>query len=200
MKTFGSYLPAVKIQYNKFQNEVFELTSKNQMLESEIYGLNNTINSSYDFLKSIQAKCIAVEKERNSLAIQKLRLLGFASEFENNSEIMTKVSQFVENKVNSILRENMKILEISLVSVLEAFEDDPNSFRYLLDRSISKLGLTNQKKNHIVKQRTTDYCYACYDSNSEQISLRYFDNLKKRMVSEIGLGTERIMGLNKVKV
>jgi hypothetical protein len=80
LRTFGNYLPAVKIQYNKLQNEVFELTFKKQQLESEICGLNNTIWSSLNFLKSIQDKCKEVERERNTLAIQKLRLLRFVSE------------------------------------------------------------------------------------------------------------------------
>jgi len=74
LQTFKDYIPAVKIQYNRLQNELFELTPKKQQLESEIYGLNNTIGSSLNFLKSIQDKCKELERERNGLAIQKLRL------------------------------------------------------------------------------------------------------------------------------
>jgi hypothetical protein len=190
LTTFSNYLPAARIQYQKLQNEIYDLESKKRQLESEIYGLGNTINSSYNFLNVVQAKCNEIKKERNSLAIQKLRLLKFAQEFKNNNEIMTKVDQFVEGKVNSILKQNMRMLEISLASALKAFQHDPNSYRYLLDKS-KPLPLASQ--THVIKQRSTDYCYACYDGNSEQISLRYFDNLKKEMISEIGLHTDKIM-------
>lgn len=133
-----------------------------------------------------------MEKERNCLAIQKLRLLNFAEEFRNNNEIMIKVDQFVDDKVNSILKQNVKMLEVSLVSALKVFQDDPNSYRYLLDKS-KPLSLASQI--HAIKQRSTDYCYACQDGRSEQISLRYFDNLKKEVVSEIGLDTDSILRL-----
>lgn len=48
-----------------------------------------------------------------------------------------KIEQFVQDKVNMILRSNMKLLELSLMSALKAFKDDPNVYRYLLQKSES---------------------------------------------------------------
>jgi hypothetical protein len=39
LQTFGNYLPAVKIQHNKIQNEVFELTPINNNLLELLLGL-----------------------------------------------------------------------------------------------------------------------------------------------------------------
>lgn len=135
LQTFENHLPAVKIQYNRLQTEVFELTAKKQQFESEIYSLNNAIGSSLNFLKSIQDKCNEIERERNGLAIQKLRLLKFVSEFENNNCMFRKVEQFVQEKVNRILRDSMKLLELSLMAALKAFKNDPNTYSYLFQKS-----------------------------------------------------------------
>jgi hypothetical protein len=222
LTTFGNYLPAVQIQYQKFQNETYQLLSKKHQLETDLYGLNTTIGSSFDMLKSLQIRCEKVERERNSLAIQKLRLLRFVSESKNNNSMFMKIERFVEEKVNMILINNMKLLELSLISALKAFKDDPNAYRYLFQKSdfaataelISRIPTTNSlaqfhksnsslvrvNKNpityshshdnlqyHTQKQRPGDYCYACYSCDSERISRKYFDNLGKEMISDIGL-------------
>jgi hypothetical protein len=46
-----------------------------------------------------------------------------------------KLGRLVQEKVNMILRNNMKLLELSLISALKSFKDDPNTCRYLLQKS-----------------------------------------------------------------
>ncbi len=57
MATFGNYFPAVQIQYQRLQNETYELLAKKHQLETELYELNNTMGSSFNMLKSIQIRC-----------------------------------------------------------------------------------------------------------------------------------------------
>ena len=99
LTTFGNYLPAIQIQYQRLQNETYDLLSKKHQLETELYELNTIIGSSFNMLKSIQIKCEEAERERNSLAIQKLRLLRFVSEFKNNNSMFMKIERFIEEKV-----------------------------------------------------------------------------------------------------
>jgi hypothetical protein len=134
--------------------------------------------------------------------------------------MFTKIEQFIEEKVNMILRGNMKLLELSLMSALKAFRDDPNVYRYLFQKSesitteLSRIPDTNSfskfhqsntslvranqnpvvythhqndLRYHVQRQKPGDYCYACYGSDAEGISRKYFDNLGKEMISEIGL-------------
>ena len=173
-------------------------------------------------LKSNQIKYEEVERERNSLAIQKLRLLRFVSEFKSNNSMFMRIQRFIHEKVNVLLRNNMKLLELSLMSALKAFKDDPNVYRYLFHKSSvmtteeliscipdttsssqfhkSKTSLASAKQDlvayscrndnlryHVVKRKSGEYCYACYSSDTEQLSRKYYDNLGKEMVSGIGL-------------
>jgi chaperonin cofactor prefoldin len=74
LTTFGNYLPAVQIQYQKLQNETYDLLSKKQQLETGLYELNTTIGSAFNMLRSIQIRCEEVERERNSLKTAKVCL------------------------------------------------------------------------------------------------------------------------------
>ena len=220
LTTFGNYLPAVQIQYQRLQNETYELLSKRHQLETELYELNTTLGSSFNMLKSIQIKCEEVKREREQ---QKLRLLRFVSEFKNNNDMFREIEKFIQGKVNMILKNNMKLLELSLMSALKAFKEVPNTYRYLLYKSdliasaklISKTSNMNslspsQKSNtsllvcanndptslshssndlkyHVQKQRAGDYCYACYNYDAEGISRKYFENLAREIIGDIGL-------------
>ena len=115
----------------------------------------------------------------------------------------------MQEKVNTLLRNNMKLLELSLVSALRTFKNDPNMYRYLLQKS--ELNATQFQKSyttllvpannnyvnysynyglhHRQKQKAEDFCYVCYDAsyNAEGISREYFENLGKEITREIGL-------------
>ena len=126
-----------------------------------------------------------------------------------------KLERLVQEKVNMILRNNTKLLELSLISALKTFRNDPNMCRYLLQKSeltasselIGSIPNSNLLmpannnpvsysynhglKYHTQKQKPDDFCYACYDNsynyNTGAISRMYFENLGKEIVREIGL-------------
>ena len=66
LTTFGNYLPAVQIQYQRLQNETYELLSKRHQLKTELHDLNTTIGMSFNMLKLIQIKCEETERERGT--------------------------------------------------------------------------------------------------------------------------------------
>jgi stalled ribosome alternative rescue factor ArfA len=45
----------------------------------------------------------------------------------------------------------------------------------------------NDFRCHVEKGKPGDYYYACYSSDAEGISRKYFENLGKEMIGEIGL-------------
>jgi len=135
------------------------------------------------------------------------------------------MERLIQEKVNMILRNNMKLLELFLMAALNAFKDDPNTYSYLFQKSdfaiteelISRIPNTNSRSHlqshdmntsqmrtsknpiiyshsynsniryHTQKQKPGDYCYACYNRNTEEISKKYFENLGKEIISDIGL-------------
>ncbi|HZD36362.1 MAG TPA: hypothetical protein VE130_14260 [Nitrososphaeraceae archaeon] len=132
---YGNDLPMIKRQYDDVDCRLQALLSQTYRNEKEFEDINIRISMSLNLLQPIQAKCEKAERERNSLAIQKLRLLNFISEFKNNNSMFTKIERFIQEKVNVILRNNMKLLELSLMSALKAFKDDPNTYTYLFQKS-----------------------------------------------------------------
>ena len=209
---YGNYLPLVKREYNDVEIRFRILLSQKAQTENELRDLHTAIGFSSDMLKSIQAQCAEAEKERSNLLKQKVALHTFIAQFRNNNIAYVRLERFVQEKVNAILRSNMKLLELSLVSALKTFRNDPNMCRYLLQKS--ELTATQfQKSNttllvpannnsvtysynhglrhHTQKQKPDDYCYACYDASyyAEGISRTYFENLGKEITSEIGLNS-----------
>jgi hypothetical protein len=71
----------VKRQYDEVDVGLQGLMSQKHGTEKELQDLHVTIGFSFNMLKSIQTDYEMVRRERNDLAIQKLRLLRFVSEF-----------------------------------------------------------------------------------------------------------------------
>jgi hypothetical protein len=134
LTTFGNYLPAVQIQYQSLQNKTNEMLSKKCQLETEFEDLNTRIGMTFNLLKSLQLKGEAAERELSNLANEKLRLTRLVSEFRLNNGILMRIERFIREKINMILRDNTKLLEISLMSALNAFRNDPDVYRYLLHK------------------------------------------------------------------
>ncbi|MGA7368114.1 MAG: hypothetical protein WBX01_03225 [Nitrososphaeraceae archaeon] len=132
---YGNDLSLVKRQYDEVGVGLQGLLSQRHRTEKELENLNASVGYSFDMLKSIQAQCAEAEKTRNELFRQKVRLHVFVSQFKNNKGMCLKLGRFVQEKVNMILGNNMKLLELSLISALKSFKDDPNTCRYLLQKS-----------------------------------------------------------------
>ncbi len=213
LRIYGNDLPLIKHQYDEVDVSLQGLLSQKYRTEKELEDLNTGIGCSFDTLKSIQAQCAEAERQRNELLRQKVRLHIFVSQFKNNNGMCLKLGRFVQDKVNMILRNNIKLLELSLISALKTFRDDPNMCRYLLQKSeltassalIASIpnssllipannnpvsySYNHGPKYHTQKQKPDDFCYACYDNsyNTGAISRMYFENLGKEMIREIGL-------------
>jgi hypothetical protein len=127
LTTFSNYLPAVELQYQNLQNDAFVLLSETSQREGEFEDLNTRIELSLNILKSLQTKCENAESEINDLLSQKRRIESIILQFKENDYMYKKIEQFVEGKVNVILRNNTKLLELSLISALKSFKNDPNS-------------------------------------------------------------------------
>jgi hypothetical protein len=207
---YGNDLSLVKRQYNEIDIRFQILLSQKTQTENELRDLHTAIGFSSDKLKSIQAQCAEAEKERSNLLKQKVALHIFISQFRNNNDAYVRLERFVQEKVNTLLRNNMKLLELSLVSALRTFRNDPNMYRYLLQKS-ELTAKQLQKSNttllvpanntsvsysyfhglqyHTQKQKPDDFCYSCYDASydAEGISREYFEDLGKEITREIGL-------------
>jgi hypothetical protein len=206
---YGNDLSLAKRQYDEVAVGLQGLLSQRHRTEKELQDLNASIGYSFDMLKSIQAQCAEAERERNELLKQKVRLHIFVSRFKNNKGMYLKV---VEERVNTILRNSIKLLELSLIAALKTFRSDPNIYRYLHQKSelsaaqfqrpnTTLLVPANNNpvnysynyvlKHHTVMQKPGDFCYACYDNsyNTGAISRMNYENLGKEMIREIGLNS-----------
>jgi hypothetical protein len=206
---YGNDLASVKHEYDEIDVSLQGLLSQKYRTEKELQDLNASIGYSFDMLKSMQAQCAEAERQRNELLKQKVRLHIFVSQFKNNKGMYLKV---VEERVNTILRNSIKLLELSLIAALKTFRNDPNIYRYLHQKSelsaaqfqrpnTTLLVPANNNpvdhsynyglKHHTVMQKPGDFCYACYDVSyrAEGISRMYYKNLGKEMIREIGLNS-----------
>jgi hypothetical protein len=210
LRIYGYDLASIKRQYDEVDVGLQGLLSQKYRTEKELQDLNTSAGYSFDILKSIQAQCAEAEKERNELFKQKVKLHVLVSQLKNNNGVHFKLGRFVQQRVDAILKNNIKLLQLSLSSALKTFKDDSNVYRYLYQKSeLTTIQL--QKPNttllapsdnnpvsytyshslyhHTQKQRPDDFCYACNDAsyNAEGISRTYFGNLGKEMIREIGL-------------
>ncbi|MGI0043127.1 MAG: hypothetical protein ACRD47_05390 [Nitrososphaeraceae archaeon] len=95
--------------------------------------MNHLTDKLADDMKSNQTECERLDKIRMEIIGQTLRLRRFISEFKNNNITYEKIEQFVEDKVDSILRDNMQLLRLCLISLLRSLgKDEAYKYRYLL--------------------------------------------------------------------
>jgi len=146
-----------------------DLLSQKYRTEGELQDLNASIGFSLNMLRSIQTQRAEAEKERNELLKHKVRLHIFVSQFKNNNYVYVRLERFVQEKLNAILKNNIKLLELSLASALTTFKDDPNVYRHLYQKS--ELTSTQFQKSDSSKSPST-----------EGISRVYFKNLGKEMI------------------
>ena len=98
LTVYGHDLQMVKREYDDIDTRLRILLSQKARTENELQDLHTTIGFSSDMLKSIQTDCETAEKERNNLAIQKLRLLRFISDFKRNNVICMRIERIRTRK------------------------------------------------------------------------------------------------------
>jgi hypothetical protein len=94
-------LSMVKREYDAVDTRLRIMLSQIAQTEKELQDLHTAIGFSSDMLKAIQTDCEIAKKERNNLAIQKLSLLRFISDFKdkNKNDVYMKLEQFVQDGV-----------------------------------------------------------------------------------------------------
>ncbi|MGH9982647.1 MAG: hypothetical protein ACRD8W_01675 [Nitrososphaeraceae archaeon] len=123
----------VKRQCKDAECELQAILTQTYQSEIKLEFLNSKLEKVDKDLGSKQMKCEEVDKERRKLVGQTLRLRRFISEFKNNNITYEKIEQFVEEKANSILRDNMQLLRLGLISLLRSLgKDEAYKYRYLL--------------------------------------------------------------------
>lgn len=123
----------VKRQYKDAECELQAILTQTYQSEIKLEFLDSKLEKVDKDLGSKQMKCEEVDKERRKLVGQTLRLRRFIYEFNNNNRTYGIIEQFVEDKVDSILRDNMQLLRLCLISLLRSLgKDEAYKYRYLL--------------------------------------------------------------------
>lgn len=130
---YGEDLPMVKKNFEDATTGLQVVLNRKYQSEQECSYLDLRINQLVDVFTSKQVECENIERERRKLLGLKTRLMSFISEFKSNNITYRKIEQLVEQKVDSILRDNMQLLKLSLISLLRSLgKDEVYKYRHLL--------------------------------------------------------------------
>jgi hypothetical protein len=130
---YGEDLPLVKKMYVDTNNELQAALSRKYQSEKECEFLDFKISKLVEVLRSKQTECENIERERRKLLRLKMQLASFISEFKNKNVTYREIGQLVEDKVDSLLKKNTKLLRLSLISLLRSLgKDEVYKYRYLL--------------------------------------------------------------------
>lgn len=95
--------------------------------------MNHVTDKLADDIRSKQTACEEIDNKRRKLIVQTLRLRRFISEFKNKNITYERIEQFVEVKVDAILRDNMQLLRLGLISLLRSLDkNEAYKYRFLL--------------------------------------------------------------------
>lgn len=126
-------LPIVKKMHEDANNGLQTVLNRKYQSEKECEFLDFKINKLVEVLRSKQAECENIERERRKLLRLRMQLTSFISEVRNKNITYREIEQLVEEKVDSILRNNMQLLKLSLISLLRSLgKDELYKYKYLL--------------------------------------------------------------------
>ncbi|MGH9985329.1 MAG: hypothetical protein ACRD8W_15420 [Nitrososphaeraceae archaeon] len=126
-------LPMIKQLREDANNDLEAVQNQVFQCENRVEYMNHLTDKLADVVKSKQTECERLDKIRMEIIGQTLRLRRFISGFKNNNITYQKIEQFVEGKVDSILRDNMQLLRLCLISLLRSLgKDQAYKYRYLL--------------------------------------------------------------------
>ena len=100
-------LPMVKQQYQDAECELQVLLKQIYQSELKVEFLDSRLEKLDHDLGSKLIECEKADKVRMEIIGQTLRLRRFVSEFKNSNLTYEEIEQFVEDKVDSIIRDNM---------------------------------------------------------------------------------------------
>ena len=130
---YGEDLPMVKQLREDANNNLEALQKQEYQREIRVEYLNYLAEKLANDVESRQTECEKLDKTRMEIIGQTLRSRGFISGFKENNRTYIKIEQFVEDKVDSILRNNMELLRLCLISLLRSLgKDEAYKYRYLL--------------------------------------------------------------------
>jgi hypothetical protein len=126
-------LPMIKQLREDANNDLEAVQNQVFQCEHRVEYMNHLTDKLADDVKSKQTECERLDKIRMEIIGQTLRLRRFISGFKNHNITYEKIEQFVEDKVDSILRDNMQLLRLGLISLLRSLgKDEAYKYRYLL--------------------------------------------------------------------
>jgi hypothetical protein len=152
-------LPMIKQLREDANNDLEAVQNRVFQGEYRVEYMNHLTDKLADNVESKQTECERLDKIRMEIIVQTLRLRRFISEFKSNNITYEKIEQIVEDKVNSILKDDMQLLRLCLISLLKSLgKDEAYKYRYLLnelnlveipvlvdDISINDMSITNPR-------------------------------------------------------
>ena len=168
---YGEDLPVVKKMYEDANSGLQAVLSRKYQSQKECEFLDFKINKLVDVFRSRQVECENIERERRKLLGLKTQLMSFISEFKNKNITYRKIEQLVEQKVDSILRDNMQLLKLSLISLLRSLgKDEVYKYRYLL-HELNLVEIPGSVENNITNYSipTSTNPFSRFESNTMMV-------------------------------
>ena len=131
-------LPALEERFKRLRNDVSTLQFRKQILERNLYQLNNQIVSTTKLLNSFRMSCERERREIKNLYNEKARLEAIVTEFKsNNEEYLNKIKQEAEENVKSVLTNGKLILKFATFSVIESLRSNPELYNFVIHDNLN---------------------------------------------------------------
>jgi|SRR5215207_2528355 len=146
LKIANNNLPALEDRYEKLQQNVDHLESRELDASITLEDLNSQIQGAKQRLDSYHLSCQKEVRKMLELHRQIMGLNSLLRQCKNNNEEYIKIRYVVKQTVRSTLSDKRQLLKLALLSLIESLRADPTKFNFLADGMPSPLTATGSTK------------------------------------------------------
>jgi hypothetical protein len=150
LTTITDDLPAVQKQSELLKRKTHALRFEKNEVETQLRDVKNQVDISREHLRTIVVEIQEAQNEMRELDRQKTEFKRFVAHFRDNDQGYKEIKEFVETRVKMILRDNNRLLDLAVISVLTSLSNDTDKCKYLFEM----LDLENQSRQ---KRKINDW-------------------------------------------
>ena len=132
-------LPALEAKYEKLQQNVNHLGSRDLDLSMNLAELKSQIQDAKQRLNSYRLSCQKEAEKALQLHRQNTTLGSLLKQFKNNNEEYIKIQFVARQTVRSALSDKRQLLKIAILSLIESLRADHTKFDVLIHRMPSTI-------------------------------------------------------------
>ena len=134
-----NYLPAVEQRYEKLKREEASLEAGNRNSAISLKELKDHVSTTRNTLEQNELSCKKQKIEMDNLKRQFRTLETFVNQFKNKNEEYIKITQSVEERLTSILRDSKMLLKLALMSLTESIRNNEEIYTLIFHNILPKI-------------------------------------------------------------